>query len=564
MKYVALASDYDGTLAHHGFISDETLGAMQKLRQSGRKLILLTGRVLKDLESVFSRFDLVDCIVAENGAVLYTPSTRDKLVLAPSPKQNFLDELNRRGIQPISIGEAIVATWHPNEAAVLEIIRDLGLELQVIFNKGAVMVLPTGINKRSGLTAALAGLGISEHNVVGVGDAENDHAFLDCCEFSVAVASAHPAVKEIADLVTKADDGSGVVELIEMILNDDLAEQSTRFRTIPVGREGQHEFSIPAQGGAVLVSGESGSGKSTFVAGLLEILIESRYQVCLIDPEGDYQGIPDIIPAGDEKPSVDHVLQHLKKPSQQVVVNLVGIAVADRPAFLAALLPPLQEMRSKMGRPHWIIVDEAHHMLSPELAPATPELAVELSNMILITVHPDHIAPVVLRAVDSVFAVGPAPGKVMEIFAEAIGIASPPTTAQSLGAGQVLAWLRPTGELRCLDIHFSHAERKRHMRNYAHGELGKDRSFYFRGPEQKLNLRAHNLMAFLQIAEGLDDETWLYHLNRADYSRWFREGIKDESLAEEAAQYERDESLSPAESRDRIKAAIERRYTAAA
>jgi hypothetical protein len=93
--------------------------------------------------------------------------------------------------------------------------------------------------------------------------------------------------------------------------------------------------------------------------------------------------------------------------------------------------------------------------------------------------------------------------------------------------------------------------------------LGDDRSFYFRGPEQKLNLRAQNLTLFLQIADGVDDATWLYHLKRGDYSRWFREGIKDDLLADEAAGSERDESLSPVESRGKIRAAVERRYTAA-
>src|SRR5215467_742063 len=170
MRYVALASDYDGTLAHDGLVSDETLSALQRLRQSGRKLVLVTGRIRGDLESVFSAADLFDCIVAENGAVLYTPATREKQALAPPPKQAFVDALHRRGVQPLAIGDAIVSTWHPNETMVLEIIRDLGLELEVIFNKGAVMVLPSGINKSSGLQVALDSLRISGHNVVGVGD----------------------------------------------------------------------------------------------------------------------------------------------------------------------------------------------------------------------------------------------------------------------------------------------------------------------------------------------------------------------------------------------------------
>jgi hypothetical protein len=107
-------------------------------------------------------------------------------------------------------------------------------------------------------------------------------------------------------------------------------------------------------------------------------------------------------------------------------------------------------------------------------------------------------------------------------------------------------------------------ERRRHQRKYAQGELGEDKSFYFRGPEGKLNLRAQNLVLFMQLADGLDDATWLYHLARGDYSRWFGEAIKDEELAAEAAHIEAQPNPDPAESRAHIRAAIEQRYTLAA
>jgi hypothetical protein len=105
---------------------------------------------------------------------------------------------------------------------------------------------------------------------------------------------------------------------------------------------------------------------------------------------------------------------------------------------------------------------------------------------------------------------------------------------------------------------------KRHARKYSEGELGEDRSFYFRGPDGALNLRAQNLMTFLQLAAGVDERTWLHHLHAGEYSRWFRDAIKDEDLAAEAETVEQDRSLSPADSRRRIKEMVERRYTAPA
>lgn len=226
MRYIALATDYDGTLAYEGEVASATIRALKRLRESGRKLILVTGREIDDLKSVFSRISLFDRIVAENGAVMYTPATREKKRLAEPPSPALIHELRRRRVRPIAIGESIIATRRPHETRVLEAIRDLGLELQVIFNKSSVMILPSTVNKMSGLKAALKSLKISKHQVVGIGDAENDHAFLKWCEFSAAVANALPSLKQTADLTTCAEDGAGVVELIGMILDDDLASRN--------------------------------------------------------------------------------------------------------------------------------------------------------------------------------------------------------------------------------------------------------------------------------------------------------------------------------------------------
>jgi HAD superfamily hydrolase (TIGR01484 family) len=561
-RFVALASDYDGTLAHDGQVDEPTLKALEAFRQSGRKLILVTGRELKDLESVFPQMDFFENIVAENGAVLYTPATREKKILAARPKQQFLDELRKRGVTNVGAGDVIVSTWHPYEIEVLEVIRDLGLELHVIFNKGAVMVLPSGVNKKSGLQAALDALCISEHNVVGVGDAENDHAFLEYCECSAAVANALESVKENADYTMRADRGAGVAELIGAILNGKL--DCPRRRTIPIGAEDGQPVAIPAFGSSLLIGGASGSGKSTFVAGWLETLIECNYQFCLIDPEGDYEAFPNTIAIGDEKhaPSVDQLMIALRKPSSQVILNLMGVNISDRPRFLDQLLPRLLEMRARTGRPHWIILDEAHHMLPGDWTLPSADLTGSLENIALITVHPEHVSPAALRAVDTVLAIGTAPGKIFEAFAQTLGIPPPQTENSDLAPGEMLAWLLKTGQTHRLRVRFAQAERVRHKRNYSAGNLGEDKSFYFRGPEDKLNLRAQNLTMFLQIADGLDDDTWNYHLARGDYSRWFREAIKDEQLAQEAAQFEHNHSLNARETREQIKSAIERRYTA--
>jgi hydroxymethylpyrimidine pyrophosphatase-like HAD family hydrolase len=215
MNFDALATDYDGTIAHDGVVDESTLEALRRAREAGLRLVMVTGRELTDLFNTFSGTDLFHRIVAENGAVLYEPATKSIKVLATAPPQPLLERL--AGI-PISVGHSIVATVEPHEHRVLSAIRELQLEWHVIFNKGSVMALPADVTKATGLAPALAALGISHERTVGVGDAENDQAFLRACGLAVAVANALPSVKHIAHVITVGARGAGVTELIDQLL----------------------------------------------------------------------------------------------------------------------------------------------------------------------------------------------------------------------------------------------------------------------------------------------------------------------------------------------------------
>ena len=223
MRYSALACDYDGTLATEGTVPAPVLEALRDLRRSGRTLLLVTGRIQDDLVKVFPDYPLFSRLVLENGAVIFRPDTGATRALAGRPPDAFVRRLKDLGVDPLVRGEVIVATCRPHETAVLEVIRELGLAMQVIFNKGAVMVLPTGITKAVGLDAALRELATSPDAVVGVGDAENDLDFLEQVGFSVGVANALPSLKERVDHVTREPEGAGVIEVIRRMLADDIA-----------------------------------------------------------------------------------------------------------------------------------------------------------------------------------------------------------------------------------------------------------------------------------------------------------------------------------------------------
>jgi HAD superfamily hydrolase (TIGR01484 family) len=568
MRYHALACDYDGTIASHGQVPPHVVDGLERVRKSGRKLVLVTGRQVDDLLRVFPEVAVFDSVVAENGGVLYDPSTRQHTVLAEAPPPDFDRRLAERGVTPLSRGHVIVATWEPHEKTVLETIHELGLELQVIFNKGAVMVLPSGVNKATGLGHALRALRLSPRNAVGAGDAENDHAFLAVCECSVAVANALPSLKDRADVVTRGERGDGVLEIIEGLLGSDLAELAPRLtrHRIPIGTDANEtEIAVQPYGENLLLAGTSGSGKSTFATAFIEGLAERGYQFCIVDPEGDYEGLPLAATLGDHHrpPTAQEALDLLEKPDQSHVINLLGLPMADRPPFFAALLPRLQELRAQTGRPHWVIVDEAHHLLPDSWDKTGITLPRDVHGLMLITVHPEHVANAALQAVHRVVAIGGSPDESIRQLTAKLGVEAPPIEPGPLPQGEAVTWLLGTRAAERMRTILPKVEHRRHVRKYAEGELGPERSFYFEGPERKLHLRAQNLQLFVQTAYGVDDETWLHHLRRGDYSRWFREAIKDDALAAEAARIEK-EPLPPAESRERIRAVIEARYTAPA
>ena len=223
MRYLALATDYDGTLADEGRVDAPTTAALERARAAGRRLVLVTGRLLGDLERVFPRLDLFDRVVVENGAVMCRPRERERSVvpLAPAASAPLVTRLRERDVD-LSVGRTIVATTARYEDVVRETIRDLGLAHEIALNKGAVMVLPPGISKASGLAAALADLGLSPRDVVAVGDAENDLDLLRLCGCSAAVANALPSVQRASDLIIDAERGAAVRELIDRLLADDL------------------------------------------------------------------------------------------------------------------------------------------------------------------------------------------------------------------------------------------------------------------------------------------------------------------------------------------------------
>jgi hypothetical protein len=310
----------------------------------------------------------------------------------------------------------------------------------------------------------------------------------------------------------------------------------------------------------LLIAGTSGSGKSSALSAVLEGIVERGHQFCLVDPEGDFDEFRDALVLGNASrtPDLDEVLTALQHPDQNVVVNLLGISLEDRPQYFKHLHLRTQELRVKTGRPHWLVLDEAHHCLPVGLH--DPPLPGDVENLIAVTVRPSHLSAVVRERTDRVVVTGREASVTLEEFLEST-FGPRPKPAQTPRVEGALHWHREHPDRADLIRLVSPTyERKRHRRKYAEGKLGPDKSFYFRGARDELNLRARNLQVFVELARGIDRGTWFYHLLRGDYSTWFSESIKDEDVAAQIAAIER-ERPAPEDSRERVIGVILEHYT---
>ncbi len=411
MRFHALAADYDGTLAQEGVVDDPTMRALERFAATGRKLVLVTGRELDQLQTVFPGLGIFDQVVAENGALLYTPKTGVERLLAVPPPARFAEELRRRGVSPLSVGRVIVATLHPHEATVLEVIRELGLELHVIFNKGSVMILPVTVSKATGLAFALEELALSRHNVVAVGDAENDHALLQSVEYGVAVANALPTLKQSADRTTRFPRGAGVTELIDDVITTDLAHEVGRLtrHRLALGKTAAGEdVSITPSGLRLVVTASNARDSRRITSALFESAVAAGYQLCVIHGSSEYVSMQGAVILGtpDRAPSLAELASALALPKTSVVVCVAAIVATERPAFVQEALARARSSSQHAGHPQFVLLDQIEQLVDLAGADAHAFASRDLANVVVTTSRPESLPPALVRHATTMVAIG--------------------------------------------------------------------------------------------------------------------------------------------------------------
>ncbi|MFS2155797.1 HAD-IIB family hydrolase [Pseudomonas sp. Pseusp122] len=557
MHFLALAVDYDGTIAENGSVPPQVHAALTALKKSGRKLLLVTGRELQALKHHFPQLDLFDVVVAENGALLYDPQENCEELIADAASIDLVSRLRDKGVSPLSVGRSVIATWHPFEEAVVNTIRELGFELQITFNKDAIMVLPPGVNKASGLSAGLRKLGISELNVVGVGDAENDHSFLSICGCSAPVNNAIESIKASADVLLSLDHGRGVCELVDLLLLKDAA-------LVPVERIGMclgqtsnaRKMWLPPES-VLLVVGNSGAGKSSYVTWLTERMVEARQGFCVIDPEGDYLTLEDAVTIGGltVPPTTEESVHHLLQAQLNVVVSSLALDPPARVQLFGDLLPFIQRLRHSSGRPYWLVVDEAHYML-PHCAVWPPGF---LGNIgaIIVALDFDQVCPALLDDVDVLVTLGSTARELIERFARNRQRECPEFPGRLPSREYACLWnVRDTEGVVLLEQVQPHQQHHRHSGKYVSGDVGAWHAFYFPALEQ----HACNLTEFVSAATRLNEHALREHMNAGDFSNWFRLVIRDDVLANRTRLVEADKTLLPQDALQRIVRLVQSRY----
>lgn len=415
MRYVVLAAGFDGTLARDGRCDERCIDVLRQLSATGRKLILVTGRELRRLLEVFPEARLFDYIVAENGAVLHRTATRQSEILGQAPPEILLQELRRRRISPLSVGSSIISTTAEHLDVVSESLRKLKLHMdyELVMNDDSLLILPPGIDKASGMNEALRELGVSRHNLVAIGNAENDLPMLAWAEHAVVVSNATESVQQAADRVTEGAYCEGFLELSRDLMATDLASSVPRRRVLLGKSEDDREITLSPCQDSVLVTGPDEVARALICNRLLEQLMQQDYQCCVI---GADRNVPIASPRGafanmsswgdaHEAPRLTDVLEALEPPTHSIEINLAALPVETRPVFVDALLLQLQALHDRTGRPHCILIHRAHHFLTGNQAPTAIRRLSEVT-MIYSTAAANELPSRVLDDVKLTIATG--------------------------------------------------------------------------------------------------------------------------------------------------------------
>jgi hydroxymethylpyrimidine pyrophosphatase-like HAD family hydrolase len=549
MRFSVLALDYDGTIAEDGNLNDQVRTAIGELQRRGITVILVTGRILSDLQRVAGDLRLFDAVVAENGAVLTQPASGRTVIIGQPVSADFLKELARRAIKATA-GACVIEADASEAIRILPVIQEMCLPLVILFNRGRLMILSQAISKATGLREALTTLRLSAHNAVAIGDAENDHELLAACEMGVAVSWGSETLKASADAIIEGRGPSAVADYIKRIAEyPRLPPKRTSRRHLLLGHTADGQtLALAVRGRNVLICGDPKSGKS-WIAGLLcEQLILHRYCVCIIDPEGEYQALESlpgvmVLDGGTGPPPLSEIARLLRYHDISVVVDLSKTAYEAKQRYVATLLQMLTRLRRQTGLPHRIVVDEAHYFLHD--ADVLQLLDLELAGYTLITYKASQLHREVLASSEAIIVTRETdPDEADAMLKMRTGELHEhwKMVLENLAIDEAVLFPgveESGGELRKFQIAQRLTPHVRHRLKYRDVPVSEQKAFFFAPTSQGTERRARTLNEYSAIVTTLAQAELAGYLRRADFSRWIKKVFADESLASMIAEVEK-------------------------
>ncbi len=567
----AIALDYDGTIATNGVVHPDVRDSIKAARQSGLLVIIVTGRILRELRRVAGELDFVDAVVAENGAVLLLSNGHRRL-LAPPPFPVLLSKLSDRNIE-FTVGRCLVDLDAEHASSVLSIIRELELPLVISFNRNKMMVLPQTTSKASGLREILNILGTSIHNAIGIGDAENDYELLRCCEYGIAVQWAPHFLKAEADFVLAGEGPEAVAEYITGVsLENRLPPGLRKHRKLVLESiAGQASVEISIRGRNILIAGDTKSGKSWLAGLFCEQMVLQNYTLLVFDPEGDYgslTSLPNTVVFGGGKylPTEDDLINILHQ-GLNLVLDLSHLEPADKFSYIRQNLPLAASYRRNRGYPHCIVLDECHYFL--EHSYNEKILDSELGSYLLVTYLPSQLPPEVLQSFEAVIATRIVDRKEVDVLKQIAG----PELIQANWYGLLqnletteAALLPPTEEAGEKPRRFTVAPRLtlhvRHRTKYFERPVSQSQAFIFTDNGKKIGEQALTLADLLVGIKALPEPVICDHIQRHDFSRWINDALGDRFFSGSVQELESiyNEKTDVAAFADRLAKEINSRY----
>jgi hydroxymethylpyrimidine pyrophosphatase-like HAD family hydrolase len=548
MHISVIATDFDGTVAEGDRLAPEAGRALRRWREAGRTSVLVSGRPFEFLRDLQERERAFDLIVAENGAVLYNPYSDEMRLPFGQVPDELVSTLAQLGI-PLWRGIAIAGTTLPYDDAVWVTSRELGLAVHVAINRSEVMLLPPGASKGAGLLHLLQNEGLSPRNLLAFGDAENDLSLLQVAEVKVAVANAVQDLQTMADHVTPEAGPAGVADFVDRYL---LGGKALDF---PI--RGAHQFDLDAAhislnaydlvDREILIAGGSGYSKSWLACRLAEGLMGGGYQVLALDPVGDLHGLrhhSSCLSLGrEELPAISLVLQLLIGTGLSLAVDLSRVlTVEEQILYATGLLRRVLDMRRRLGRPHWILIDEAQGLLGGPDNPAGLSLlqGFESFGVCLVTWQPSRIDHALLERMQGFVLTRHRLRSEVEclsrlLASHGLDVDRLPDRLGQLDEGEALIWgLAASTNETLTRFRFGTGSRifpgMRRLHRYLEDRVAPSKQFYFHDRKGH-SLPAGNLGELIERVRTLDLDVLTFHFERGDFVRWIRDVLHDKTLA---------------------------------